>query len=153
MIITVRFANLPPAEHRLLSFFREMGPNVKEYWNDVKKEYGGAIKNGDALQKGLGVVGGASSLFFEGTDQLWAGLVDKKVEPPQGPAGRIVRDTKEFLNDVVTLHPLRAASDVFRGISGIPMDAIDLVGGFHQGYNHATRSQVQALMSEQALPL
>ncbi len=130
-----------------------MGPNVKEYWNDLKTEYGGAIKDGDPLQKGLGVVGGAASAVLEGTDVLWSGLVDEKYERPEGFIGRTRRDAAALLKNAVTLHPLRTLGNGWRLLtSDIPMDTIDLVGGFHQETSRASHSQVQALLSNEPLP-
>ncbi len=155
MITLVKRKNLLSAEQRLIALFDEMGPNVKKYWGDVKENYGNAIKSEDNFQKAMGVVGGAASVVLEGTDVLWSGMADEPYVRPKGIAGRIRRDTKALLGNLnpIDFHPIKAVGNGWRLLtSDIPMDTIDIVGGFHQDSGTATRSQVQALMGGKPLP-
>ena len=135
------------SEHRLIALFKTFGENMKEYGHDLNDQYiSGPYNRRDPIQKGLGPVMAAGSVILEGTDQLWAGVVDQKLEKPTGIAGRLRRDTKLLLNDVVTLHPLRAVGDVFRiGLADIPLDIGDTIGGFRLN----ERSRMQQAMAKE----
>ncbi len=123
----------PLTEHRLIAAMETMGNNLKEYGRDLREEYLEAIGSDDPLQKVMGGVGAAASVVLEGTDVLWSGLVDEQYARPSGIVGRTRRDAGLLLKNVVTLHPLRALGNGWRLLtSDLPLDAIDVVGGFHQ---------------------
>lgn len=119
------------AESRLLCWFKEVGSNLKTYGSDLGQEYiTGPYQKNDVIQKITGPVMAAASVILEGTDQIVAGVVDQKLEPSNGILGRMRRDGKEFLKDVVTLHPIRAIADGFRlATSDLLLDIGDIVGG------------------------
>lgn len=124
-------------EQRLILLFKTLGENMKTYGNDLQENYiTGPYHRRDVIQKGLGPVMAAGSIILEGPDQVWAGIVDQKLERPSGIAGRTRRDLKLLLKNVATVHPLRAFGDVFRlGFSDLPLDAGDAIGGFHSSEN------------------
>lgn len=121
-------------ELRLVYWMKEVGPNLRTYGKDLGKEYfTDPYTRKDAIGMVTGPVMAAASVLLEGTDQIFAGIVDQKLTPPSGPLGRMRRDGKEFLKDVVTLHPIRALADGFRlATSDLLLDAGDLAGGHHQ---------------------
>lgn len=121
-------------ESRLLSFFKEVGANLKTYGNDLKDEYiVGPYENNDVIQKITGPIMVAASAILEGTDQIVAGIVDTRLEPPDGVLGRMRRDSWEFVTDVATLHPIRAIAAGFRvATSDLILDVGDAVGNFRQ---------------------
>ncbi len=121
-------------EERLLSLFKPLGENVKTWGGDTKENYlTGPWKRGDNIQKITGPVAAAAATLFELPDYLYAGVVDQNVKPASGIAGRVRRDTGLLLKDIVTLHPLRAGGDAFRLVfNDVPMDSIDLIGGFRR---------------------
>lgn len=126
------------AERRPVFLFRTFGENLKSYGKDLDKQYlSGPYDRKDPIQKGLGPVMAAGSLILEGTDQLWAGVVDQRLDVPTGIAGRTRRDIKLLLKDIVTLHPLRAIGDGFRlAFADVPLDIGDTVGGFRLNDRH-----------------
>lgn len=126
-----RYMSCIIGESRCIHWFKEVGPNLRDYGRDLSQEYvTGPYKRHDTIQKITGPVMAAASAILEGPDQIIAGAVDKKLEPPHGVLGRMRRDSGEFLKDAVTLHPIRALTDVFRlATSDLLLDAGDLVGG------------------------
>ncbi len=118
-------------ESRLAYWFQELGPNLKTYGSDLGQEYLAGFKKGDPIQMITGPVMAAASILLEGPDQLIAGVVDKKLEPPRGALGRIRRDTGALIKDVLTLHPFKAAADAFRLPGSALLDAGDTIGRFH----------------------
>jgi hypothetical protein len=132
-----RFA-IRSGEQRLVGLMQTMGENVQIYGHSLNDKYiSGPWKRGDTIQKVTGPVAAGVSALLEGTDVLWSGLVDQKLEQPSGLLGRMTRDTKAFVRGVVMLHPLRAAGDAWRGLTSSPiLDGIDALGGFHQTDTH-----------------
>jgi hypothetical protein len=120
-------------ESRLTFWFQEVGSNVKTYGSDLGQEYiTGPYKKNDAIQMITGPVMAAASVILEGTDQIVAGVVDTKLEPPSGALGRMRRDGKELLTDIVRLRPIKAITDVFRlATSDLLLDVGDIAGGHH----------------------
>ncbi|UPA22339.1 hypothetical protein K8942_04800 [Candidatus Peribacteria bacterium] len=118
-------------EARCIHLFKEVGSNLKTYGKDLGQEYiTGPYQKHDAIQMITGPVMAAASVILEGTDQIVAGVLDQKLEPSNGTLGRMRRDGKEFLKDVVTLHPIRAIADGFRLVtSDLLLDVGDAVGG------------------------
>jgi hypothetical protein len=131
-------------EHRLLNAFKEVGPNVKEWAADVNDHYlTGPWERKDPIQIATGPLMAGASALFEGTDQIWSGMVDQKLERPHGMLGRFRRDTRLFLKNVFTLHPLRAIGDGFRLVLADPiLDGGDLLGGFRN--DEVSRAQMKA---------
>lgn len=85
---------------------------------------------GGTYEKVTGPVAATISLIAEGIDQGVSRVIGQPYEAPQGPMGRTIRDTRLFVQDLVTLHPLRAARDAFSVVtSDWIADGADLIGG------------------------
>lgn len=114
---------------------KEMGiwDHLREYGDDLGKTYvtDGLTKK-DPIKIATGAVLFPASLLLEGPDQIYAALVKQPYEAPRGIAGRITRDTKLFVQDLFTGHPLRAVGDAFRvATADWILDTGDLLGGHH----------------------
>ena len=129
-------------ESRPCFWFKEVGNNFKEFGRDTFDTYlKQPVQKKDAVQAVMGPVGVALNTLLTAPDALIAGIADKKLETPKGT--RTGRDIGEFVNDVVTLHPIRAVLDVIRLPGSFGMDAFDAVGGFRNG----TRSKVEQTLA------
>lgn len=141
-------------ERHLIGLFQNVGDNMKTWWNDTSDTYvTGPWKEKDPIKMGLGPVMAVGSTVLEATDQLWAGIVDQKLERPDGGIlPRIRRDTRLLFKNIFTLHPLRAIGDGFRLVTSDPfLDGGDLIGGFrHGGIGHmrmTTHDDVERVMA------
>ncbi len=150
MIIVMNPVSASAAERRMIRLFKTFGPNLKEYGRDLMDTYvAGPVKSKDPVQMVMGTVGGAMSVVLEGTDAVWSGIVDEPLERPEGLVGRTRRDLKLLLQNNI-VHPIRSIGNIWRLLtSDIPMDFIDTVGGFHQGY----RSRMASVLQNREVPV
>lgn len=115
-------------ERRLIRLKEGFGNHMADYGRDLggtyfKSKKGILDRAGSAAMAGLSVI-------FEGTDQLYDALMGREYVAPKGLLGRIQRDTWLLLKDVFTLHPLRAAGDIWRlATSDLILDGGDLITG------------------------
>ena len=121
-------------ERRTISLFKEVGSNFKEWKDDGMDRYIKTPwqKGGSNYERVMGVVGAGVSTITELPDYLLGGIVDKKVTAERFNTGR---DVRELLKDVVTLHPLRALTDLIRLPGDLVRDSVVLAGGLHGSKN------------------
>lgn len=122
-------------ERRTISLFKEVGNNFNEWKDDGIDRYIKTPwqKGGSNYERVMGGVGAVVSTVNELPDYLLGGIVDKKVTAERFNTGR---DVRELLKDVVTLHPLRALTDVIRLPGDIVRDGVVLAGGLYGSKNH-----------------
>ena len=126
-------------EARLIFWFKEVGPNIKEYGGDVWDQYlAGPYKRRDPIQAIMGPPMAFLSLIGEGTDQLVAGTVDQKLQRPNGFLGRMNRDGREFLDNIGDGSFIKAAVTGFRLATwDLLLDGGDAAGGFRNKRSYA----------------
>ena len=115
MLITHFYDTESAYEHRMLSLFKEVGPNAKEWYDHVSSTYIATPMNAQnypqaALGAGMTVV----SAGLELPDYLIAGALDYEIDAPEGTFGRTRRDVSQLFQNVITLHPIRAVTDAIR---------------------------------------
>lgn len=126
-------------EHRKTYLFKEVGPNLKTWGGDTMETFvNGPLKKKDYVGATMGSFAAAAALVLEAPDQIYAGIVDKKLEPPKGT--RTGRDLRELGSDVVNFRPVSTVLDGLRLFSSIPMDIIQTVGGFQRGNRGAMQN-------------
>jgi hypothetical protein len=114
------------SEHRTIGFMEE----IQSYGRDLKNTYLDAWKGNDTLAKVTGAGMAGLSAVLEGPDRLYAAAVGQRLENPNGILGRTRRDIGQLLQNVVTLHPLRALGDAWRlGTSDLLLDGADAITG------------------------
>lgn len=133
------------AERRLIRLFKEVGNNLKSWGGDTFDRYiKGPVEQGNPVKTVMGSVMAAASTLLEASDALVAGVVDNRIPFRERTGLRTTRDAGKFLENVVTLHPFRAASDAWRiATADLPLDAGDVIGGF----TGSTRARVQSALA------
>ncbi len=119
----------------------KVGENYRAYGENLGSYFTEGWKEKDPIKLAAAPFMAVGSVLGEGLEPLAAGVVDQKLERPQGVIGRTKRDLAALAKDIVTLHPLRAVRDAFSLVtSDVPLDVAELVIGYHQG---GTRSRAQ----------
>ena len=132
-------------ETRMIALRREGESGFWEHMQDYGRDIGNTyISQGIGEKDPVKTVTGAFmlplSVLLEGPDQVWSGITGQRYEAPRGLIGRTRRDMGLLLQDIFTLHPLRAAGDVWRmATSDWILDTGDVIGN-HQ---HGTRNQMK----------
>ena len=123
-----RFSASAYGESRILCLFKELGPNVKTWGNDVGSTYiAQGFKEKDPIKQVTGIPMAVGSALFELPDYLWAGAVDEKLNNAEDI--RTWRDIKAIGRNNVR-HPIRTVLSGLRLISDVPMDVGDKLFGF-----------------------
>ncbi len=103
------------------------------YFHDVYDTY---LRNeGKEMGTFEYIVGGgmaAGSVATESLDRGVSYVIGQEYQEPEGMAGRIRRDTWQFVKDVFHMKPLHAVADAVRVVGDAPMDAGDALFGYHQ---------------------
>lgn len=132
-------------ERRLLSLMKEVGPNLKEYGKDViwEKYLRDPWRRGDNIAKITGPVMATASAILEGTDQIWAGIVDQKLENPTGTLGRLQRTGREMVGNIKEKEPIKFIVNAVR----TPVEGILDVGDAIFGLSQSTRASTQKTLA------
>lgn len=136
------------AENRLTGLFREVGPNLKAWGKETGERYlAGPVDDGNLLKAVIGSVIAAASTIMELPDAVIGGIADNKVNYARTGL-RTTRDVGQFAKNVVTLHPIRAATDALRLPGSVVLDGGDILGGFTgptRSIAHNTRDTISHL--------
>ena len=120
------------AERRLTHLFKEVGSNLSSWGKDAADRYVvGPVEQGNPVKAVMGSVMAVASTILEAPDAAVAGAFDNRVTYEGRTGLRTTRDVGQFAKNVLTLHPIRAITDVWRvATTDIPLDLGDAVGGF-----------------------
>jgi hypothetical protein len=139
-------------ESRTIYLFKNGLENTKhllkdEVWNTYLVS---PYKKGDTIQMIGGPVMAFANTILAGPDAIYADAVDSRLESHN--RFRIVRDTRMFFQNVMTLHPLRAAGDAFRVVFNDPiLDGGDALFGFRHDRLGAQGSAMNVPSSQLAV--
>jgi len=133
-------------ERLSIHWFKEVGPNLKTWGTDVKENYiDKPIEEGNALKAVLGAGMVVAEGVLRGPDMVFSGIVDQKKEAPSGLMGRTRQTTGQLLENVVTIHPIRALGNVSELAFSFPW-ALDIADATIFDRASASRSKVKAAM-------
>lgn len=113
-------------ESRLLGLFKEVKSNAVTWGKDVKHTYfDEPIAEGNPVKTvaGIGMIMAETVLRLP--DVLYAGAVDQRKSAPEGFMGRTRQATGQLVENVVTVHPLRALGNASELIFSLPW-ALDI---------------------------
>jgi hypothetical protein len=144
MVFLMHMPGIHLREQRLIHLFKEVGPNLRTLGEDIKSTYiTGPLQKKDPIQIGMAAPLVIASAIADGFDAAYAGIADQKIDAPDGGlGGRTRRDLKEIMKNHIR-HPIHTLLSGLRLISDIPMDTLDIVGGFR----HGARSRMQRLLT------
>lgn len=125
-------------ESRLTFWFKEVGPNMKNWAGDAFRTYvGQGIEERNIVKIIAGVPMLIASVLAEASDYGFAGIAD---EPMEATNSRIGRDVDKIKQNHVR-HPIRTVLSGTRLITSVPMDIGDDIFGF----THGTPSKTLAI--------
>lgn len=115
-------------ERRLTHLFKEVGPNLKIMGEDMKDVVQEAIQDRDPIKIGMAPLVIAGEIWFQLSDRVLAGIVDKRVEQVQG--SETLHDISGIGKHLAKAELAKAAVTVLKLPGDFAMDALKGIGGF-----------------------
>ena len=126
--------SLFPAEHRLLSLFRQIGHNVGSLVEEIRADAGEAAHDHDPIKFAITPVVGAARVILKLPTNILLGILDKPVEPYTG--NETSKTIQETGKELFTFHPLRATVHALNIVDSFTLDCLRTVAGL-RGQIHA----------------
>jgi len=123
----------------------KVGENYKAFGQNIGSYFQEGWNEKDPIKLAVAPFMAVGSALGEGLEPLASGIVDQKLERPEGFAGRTRRDLGLLLSDTVKLKPLSVIRDVWSlATSDILLDGAEALVGYHQRNNRFATHQTLA---------